>query len=506
MIKKLHVLTLKSFIAPFIATFIVAIFVLILQFLWLYVDELVGKGLEAWVIIKLLFYASVQVVPLAMPISVMLSSMMAFGNMGENHELIAIKSSGISIIKVYRPLIILSALLGLLNFYFADTVVPAANLKLQTLLFDIRQRHPALNFQPGIFNYDVEGYVIRISKKNPHNDMMYNFLIYDHKNAFANNRLITADSGTLRVTDDMKYLVADLYNGYQYEEIHEDQPDPALRKYPHREDKFSHYRVIIKLQGFQMRQTDERLFRSNYQMLSARRLRQKIDSLKIAYERRKKFYEDIILNNYMFVKGLKLYSRRDTFNYYAAMKIWYQIPPKKLPIVTNTDSLYQHMDITSKQEAITRALNFANRIISQLKMAKIDLKSKQVWIAKHEIAYYRKYTFSVACFLFFFIGAPIGSIIRKGGFGFPAIASVSIFLLYYIISISGENLILQGGLKPEIGMWLSTFIFIPIGAYLVYKVATDKVITNFDYIMTKIQTFLKRAFSYSKRKFKKINK
>ena len=506
MVKKLHVLVLKSFIPPFIATFIVAIFVLILQFLWLYVDELVGKGLEAWVIIKLLFYASIQVVPLAMPISVLLSAMMTFGNMGENYELTAIKSAGISILKVFRPLIVLSALLGLLNFYFADTIVPAANLKLQTLLFDIRQRHPALNFQPGIFNYDIEGYVIRISKKNPHNDMMYNFLIYDHKNAFANNRLITADSGTLRVTEDFKYLIADLYHGHQYEEMRENETEFSKRKFPHREDKFTHYRVVIKLEGFQMKETDERLFKSNYQMLSARRLRHKIDSLKIAYQRRKNFYEDVLLNNYMFVKGLKLYSRRDTFDYYDALKIWYQIPAKKLPIVVNTDSLYNHMDISSKQEVITRALNFANRIISQLKMAKIDLKSKQVWIAKHEIAYYRKFTFSVACFIFFFIGAPLGSIIRKGGFGFPAIASVLIFLLYYVISISGENLILQGGLKPEIGMWISTIVFIPISAYLVYKVATDKVITNFDYYLSMVVDFIKRIFSFSKRKIKNLTK
>ncbi len=506
MIKRLHWLVIKSFIPPFIATFIVAIFVLILQFLWLYVDDLVGKGLAAWVIIKLLFYASIQVVPLAMPISVMLSSMMTFGNMGENYELTAIKSAGISLVRVYTPLIVISAIIGIITFYFSDKVVPAANLKLQTMLFDIRQRHPALNFEEGIFNYDIEGYVIRIDKKNPNNDMMYNFIIYDHKNALRNNRLITADSGTLRVTKDFKYLIADLYNGRQYEEQKEEETEFAKRHFPHTEDKFSHYRVIIKLEGFDLKETDERLFKSNYQMLSARQLRHKIDSLKMAYNRRKKFYENVLLNNYMFVRAIKLYSRKDTFNYYNELKIWRQIPPKKLPIVVNTDSLYNSMDISSRQEAITRALNFANRIVSQIKMARIDLKSKRIWIAKHEIAYYRKFTFSIACLIFFFIGAPIGSIIRKGGFGFPAIASVLIFLLYYVISISSENLILQGGLNAEFGMWLATIIFIPISGYLMYKVSTDKVITNIDYYIAQVSDFLKKIGKFTIRKAKKLYK
>ena len=503
MIKKLHVLVIKSFIPPFLATFVVAIFVLILQFLWLYVDELIGKGLQAWIIIKLLFYASIQVIPLAMPISVMLSSMMTFGNMGENYELTAIKSAGISLIRVYRPLVIISALLGSLSFYFSDTIVPAANLKLQTLLFDIRQRHPALNFQEGIFNYDIESYVIRIDRKNTQTGMMYNFLIYDHKNAYANNRLIIADSGTLKVTDDFKFLIIDLYNGNQYEEIKEEEQDFSKRKFPHRHDFFSHYRVIIKLEGFEIKETDEKLFRSNYQMLSAKKLKGKIDSLKLAYQRRKKFYEDIALNNYLFIKAIKLYNRRDTFEYYDALKIWRQIPSKKLPITLNTDSLYNKMDLNAKQEVITRALNFANRLLSQLKMAKIDLKSKQVWIAKHEIAYYRKFTFSIACFIFFFIGAPLGSIIRKGGFGFPAIASVLIFLLYYVISISSENLILQGRISPKIGMWIPTIIFIPFSAYLVYKVATDKVITNIDYYLSLLRDFVNKSLKLTLRKFKK---
>ncbi len=502
MVKKLHILVIKSFLPPFIGTFLVTIFVLIMQFLWLYVDELVGKGLEAWVIVKLLFYASVQVIPMAMPISVMLSSIMTFGNMGENYELTAIKAAGISLMRIFRPMIIISALLALTNFWVADKLVPAASLRLQTLMFDIRQRHPALNFQPGIFNYDVDGYVIRISKKNPENDMMYNFLVYDHLNAKSNDRVIVADSGLIQVTKDFNYLILTLYNGCQYDEIPEDETDFAKRKFPHREDKFKTYRVIIGLEGFNMQETDEHLFRSNYQMLTAKQLRRKIDSLKMNYQARKNFYVNMLENNYMFVRGIKITSSQDSAQYLNDLIVWRQIKPKNLKVILNTDSLYRTMDIPSKQEIVTNALAYANRIHSQLNVASIDLKTKKIWIAKHEIAYYRKFTFAVACLIFFFIGGPLGAIIRKGGFGFPAIVSVLIFLFYYVISLSSENLILQGVIQAKYGMWISTIVFIPITAYLVYQVSTDRVVTNLDYVFAKIKENIVKFFAFLRRKKK----
>ncbi len=506
MIKKLHILVIRSFFPPFLATFMVSIFVLILQFLWLYVDELVGKGLEAWVLAKLLFYASVQVIPLAMPIAVMLSSIMTFGNMGENYELTAIKAAGISLLRIFKPMIFLSGLLALVNFWVADRVVPAANLKLQTLLFDIRQRHPALNFQAGIFNYDVEGYVIRISRKSPDNDMMYNFLIYDHTNAQANNRVIVADSGQIQVTKDLSYMVITLYNGCQYEDIEETEQDFSKRKFPHREDYFKTYRVIIRLEGFNMKQTDDRLFRSNYQMLTAKQLKRKIDSLKRNYERRKLFYENLLLNNYYFTRAIKLLTPKDTAKYYSSLLVWRQLKPSELKIVLNTDSVYQAMDISTKQEVIANALAYANRVHSQLNVAQLDLKTKKIWIAKHEIAYYRKYTLAIACLIFFFVGAPLGAIIRKGGFGFPTIVSILIFLFYYIISISSENLILQEVIPANIGMWISTIIFIPLTGYLVYKVSTDRVITNFDYYIEKVKEFFQNLFKFLRKKHHKRRK
>ena len=506
MFKKLHILVVKSFIPPFIATFVVAIFVLILQFLWLYVDELIGKGLEAWVIIKLLFYASVQVIPLAMPIAVMLASIMTFGNMGENYELTAIKAAGISLFRVFMPMIIISAFLGLVNFWVADKIVPEANLRLQTMLFDIRQRHPALNFQPGLFNYDVEGYVIRIGRKSPNSDMMYDFLVYDHTNAEANNRVIVADSGLIQITKDFSYLVLSLYNGCQYDDIPEKQFNFEQRHFPHRADYFKTYRVIIKLEGFNLKQTNDRLFRSNYQMLSSKQLKHKIDSLKKNYERRKQYYVNMLLNNYLFVRGIKMLTRRDSMRYYQDLLIWRTLKPKQLKIVLNTDNLYRKMSFSEKQEVWHIASSYVNRIISQLNVAAIDLKTKKIWIAKHQIAYYKKFTLAIACFIFFFIGAPLGAIIRKGGFGFPTIISILIFLFYYIISISSENLILQGVLSADIGMWISTILFIPITGYLVYRVSTDRVVTNLDYYIEKFKEILQNIAKFVRRKKHKRKK
>ena len=499
-LKKLHILVLKSFFPIFIATFFVSIFVLILQFLWLYVDDLIGKGLEAWVIFKLLFYASIEMIPLAMPIAVMLSSIMTFGNMGENYELTAIKAAGISVLRVFRPLIIVSALIAVFNYYLSDKIVPVASIKLETMLFDIRQRHPALNIQPGIFNYDIDGYVIRISHKNPNTDMMYDFLVYDHLNARANNRVIAADSGLIQMTRDYSYLILTLYHGCQYEEEPEKEMDFSKRHFPYREDYFDKYRVVIKLQGFKLQQTDYHIFGSSYQMLTSRQLRERIDSLLMQYHAREHFYVNLLLNNYMFLRGIKMYDRRDTFQYYNSLKIWRRLDPKKMPVILNLDKAYQKMSLNNKSDVMAIALGYASRVYSQLNVAEIDLKTKKIWIAKHEIAYYRKLTFAVACLLFFFIGAPLGAIIRKGGFGFPVIVSIILYLIYYIISISSENLILQGSLNPAIGMWIATVIFVPIGIFLVYRVSTDRVVTNFDYIVQNTLLVFKRIFRFLRKR------
>jgi len=501
--KKLHILVLKAFIPPFLAAFFVSVFVLILQFLWLYIDELVGKGLEFWVIAKLLFYASLQVVPMATPIAVMLASIMTFGNMGEHFELTALKSSGISLMKIFKPVIFASALIAMGNFFFANNVLPYANLKLSTLLFDVRQQHPALNFQKGIFNYDLDGYVIRIGDKSKNTAMMYDFLIYDHKNAKFNDRVIVADSGTIKVTDDFNYLVLNLYNGCQYDEMPEEERDLHKRKFPHREDFFSKYTVVVKLEGFQFKETDMSLLKHNYDMLNVLELNKKIDSLKTAYRKRQEYYVRIMENSLFFRQKVKLRSHKDTLENFAAFQTWEKIDPKDLPVIFDVDSAIEAQSYKQKVLIYRDAIDLAKKVDNQLKIASMELDSKRAWIAKHEISMYRKLTLSLACLLFFFIGGPLGAIIRKGGFGLPTIISVLIFMLYYVISIFSEKLIAQGVMSASFGMWISSVFLIILGAYLAYSAAHDKVITNIDYYLNKLKDFSKKIGRlFVKKKFK----
>ena len=283
--KKIYGYVLRSYLGPLVLTFFIALFILLLQFLWKYIDDLVGKGLEFTVIARLMFYASATFVPLALPLAILLSSLMTFGNLGEHYELVAVKASGISIWKVMRPLVYLSVFISLLAYGFSNNVLPVANLKFQSLLYDVRQQKLAFNISEGVFYNGIENYIIRIGKKDKDGSTIYDVKIYDHSDRAGNIKVTTAKSGFMQLSPDQQHIIFTLFDGYNYNDI------VSTRNYrdnrPFERVAFEQQRIKFDLSEFDLTRTDENLFKSHYTMLTTRQLTIFIDSLNDNFADRK---------------------------------------------------------------------------------------------------------------------------------------------------------------------------------------------------------------------------
>ncbi|MBN2664101.1 MAG: LptF/LptG family permease [Bacteroidales bacterium] len=482
-IKKLHTLILKSFFVLLLPSLFITIFVLILQFIWLYADDLIGKGLQFKVFFELLYYLSLMNLTMALPIAVMLASIMTFGNMGEHFELTAAKSAGISLYKIMSPVFTMAVIFTIFSFFFANNIFPYATLKAYSLIASIRQQHPSLRIQEGIFNYDVEGYVIRVGAKSKSSQMMYDFLIYDHLNYVGNRFVLTADSGTVKVTDNLKFMIINLYNGQQYEELNEDVTDPDDFKYPYHVDKFNQQVVIIPLKGFDYKETDMSLYSQHYNILNMRQLNIKIDSLKLAYEDKIDYYQKIILNNDILKSQIKFRTSTDSVTYFDKLEVLNNIPPNELKIIYDTDSAFSSLPLQGQKEILKLSVTNAENLYNRMNVFYQEFESRREWLAEHQIAKHKKYVFAFACFIFFFIGAPLGTIIRKGGFGLPTIISVLLILTFYVILTLGEKFARDGVMTPFNGIWLAVYIFLPFEFYLFYKASRDSVVLNYDYYL-----------------------
>ncbi|MBN2213087.1 MAG: LptF/LptG family permease [Bacteroidales bacterium] len=484
--KKLHLLIIKNFIGPFVLTFFIVMFVLLMQFLWRYIDELVGKGLELKIIAELLVYTSASLVALALPLSILMSSLMAFGSMGEFYELTAMKSSGISLQRIMLPLMIFVVLISIGAFFFSTNVLPVTNLKMRALLWDVRQQRPELQIREGEFYNGVEGYSIRINKKNPQTNILYDLKIYDHSEKKGNISVIVADSGYMKMTADESNLIINLWNGYSYNEQEEDRRK-FPKTYPHRMDKFKEQRIVIELTGFGLQRSDENLFKNDYQMMSLKQLSKVEDSLR----------SDLQTRENQFIKTLMIYNLfkvRNTGKPHLAHSGESADQIMKNPKVVNIDSLYDSFSLKDKQSIIHNILSLTRSTKSYVESSCENLKYKRKQLRRHEIEWHRKFTLSIACLIFLFIGAPLGAIIRKGGLGMPTVVSVLLFIFYYIITLIGEKVVRESIVTSFQGMWMSSLILLVIGIFLTYKAATDSVIFNIDIYLK----FLAKLFGIEK--------
>ena len=457
--KKLYVYMLKSYFGPFIFTFFIALFILLLQFLWKYVDDLVGKGLEWYVIAKLMFYASSTFVPLALPLAILLSSIMTFGNLGENYELVAIKAAGISLRKAMKPLIYVAVLISIAAFLFSNYVLPVANLKFGSLLYDIRQQKLAFDLTEGVFEHDLNNYVIRIGEKAKDNKTIYDVQIYDHTAKRGNVKVTTAKRGIMELTPDKKNVIFILYDGYTYAEITDQKKHKNTR--PFERMKFSKEELTFDLSEFKLSRTNEQLFKSHYSMLNIKQLDQSIDSLSQYRIKRMNFFKK------KFIRDDNFLGKNDTLIDTLIVHMdTVLVDTLNYPLLTNFDKETQLVIIQNAQEKARNAKESAYNY-------GIELENRKLILVKHEVAWHQKFRLSFACLIFFFIGAPLGAIIRKGGLGLPVVASVLVFVFYHVVTMMGEKAVKTGEMDVVTGIWLSTFLILPMGLFLTYKATTD---------------------------------
>lgn len=460
--KKIHLLILKAFIRPFIVTFFIVMFLLLMLFLFKYIDDLIGKGFEWYVILELLMYAAATNVAMALPLSILLSSIMTFGNLGENYELVAIKSAGISLQRAMAPLIILVSFLGFGAFLFSDYMLPVANLKMGSLLWDVRNQKASFLINEGVFNNTIPGYSIKVEKKEDEGRTLKGVVIYDQSKAQGNANILIAKKAEMYKTDDGNFLIFKLYDGVRYEESQGTQGyNPRQRltriRFKETEQKFD-------LSSFKFKTTDESLFKNNYQMLNLKQLVASKDSVnklndsiqKTVFNSIKPYYKIFYqANRYRNAQNLKNID-------FKKKKIFAGIKQGEKDIVLVNAKQNAEMVRSSVSAINTQSDDFVNIV------------------KRYLIEYNKKFTLAVSCLVLFFIGAPLGAIIRKGGLGLPVVVSVIFFLIYHIISTVGEKYVKGGNLSPGIGMWMAIFILTPVGLFLTYKATIDSALFDVD--------------------------
>ena len=442
--KRLHLFLVKSFLGPFIATFFIAIFLLLMQFLWKYIDDLVGKGLDFNQIALLLFYASARFVPIALPIAMLLASVMVFGKLAEQYELVALKSAGISLTRILFPITLVVITLSYGSFLFSNYVMPIANLKNGSMIYDIQKKKPSLNIKEGIFYKDIEGFSIKINDKNTSDNTLKDIIIYDHTSKNGNDKVIIAEKGIMQLTSDEKFLELILYNGHSYIDL----PNKKKKK-PYRTTHFKEDLIMFNLASFSKSTNSEKLYKGHYAMLNNKQLILAIDSLEINY-----------------IDKLKLFSKNIINKYKTSTEVDSSINFNTLPANENK----QQYDI---------AINKLSSLKSVANSNKDELEYRRVIITKHKIEWHRKLSLAVACLLLFLIGAPLGSIIRKGGFGIPVLISVLFFILFHVINMIGEKSAKDLSMQALEGMWLANLVFLPLAIFLIFKAMNDTKIFDF---------------------------
>lgn len=463
-IKKLDIFVLKSFLLLFTGTFFICLFIFMMQFLWRYVDELVGKGLEIGVLAQFFFYSALTLIPVSLPLAILLAALMTFGNFGEKYELLSMKAAGIPLLRIIRPLIIFCMMLCGISFYFQNVVAPKAQMKLWTLLVSMKQTSPELDIPEGVFYSDIEGFNIYVKKKDRETGIMKDLLIYDLSDGFEKTRIIWATEGSMEMTADKQHLFLHLYNGEQFENLESQTIDS--KNVPYRRETFREKHIIIEFDGgFNMIDggfLSERSDSKNMEQIS-----ESIDSLTFkADSTGRAIFDDIKRTTYRKVTITK----RDST----------QMAEGKLPSVINTDSLFNAFTLAEKEKALKSASDQLNTLANDWKVKNTMMSDADKNIRSHQSQWHKKITLSLSCLIFFFIGAPLGAIIRKGGLGLPVVISVIIFVLYYIIDSGSTRVARSGEMNIILGVWMSTLVLAPIGAFFTYKSNKDSVVFNLE--------------------------
>ena len=461
--KKLDVYILKSFLGLFIFTFVICMFILLMQFLWMHINDLVGKGVEISVLAEFFLYACISVVPLSLPLAILLASLMTFGNLGEYFELTAMKAAGIPLFRIMRPLAIAISFVCVGAFFFSNYVLPVGQTKLWTLIFSLRQKSPEFDIPVGEFYDGINGYQLYVREKDNERKLLKNLMIYDFSEGFDNATVMLADSGKVFFTEDKKYLILQLYKGESFENLKR-ETGVSPTNIPYRRETFETKKLLIEFDS-EFNRYDDNLLKDQHVSKDIVQLQQSIDSVtELKIRRAEEQGIEYIAHNY--------FGRERT----AGMVM----QPTSTDDRQKYDPLreYQNLSSVKKYKALKSARDETKRKLDKVKYNRLMLNDHIMYIHRHEIEWHRKFTLSFACLIFFFIGAPLGAIVRKGGLGAPVVISVIMFIVYYMIDNTGYKMAREGLWTAFEGMWLSSAVLLPIGIFLTYKAATDSALFN----------------------------
>lgn len=484
-IKRLDQFVLKNFLPLFAMTFFIVLFIVLMQFLWRYIEDLTGKGLSVGLLGELFFYAAVSMVPMALPLAILLASLMTFGNLGEKSELTAMKASGISLVRIMSPLIILISLVAVGAFFFQNDVLPKAQVKMWTLLFSARQKSPELEIPEGVFYDQIPGYNLFVKSKNAKTGMLHDVMIYDVKKGGDNGTILVADSARLAFTKDLKYLYLHLYQGEQFENLREQKTTDY--NVPFRRESFLDKEVLIPFDN-NFNRLDESGMRNQYIGKNMAQLNRTLDSLDVRIDslatesaaqfdlRFNRAGNDIMRPDYI-SREMNPHNMGSTNSLLVAEK---KVQTQKNIPAVSLDSLLRKQNSSNLNMIFASAESRVMRNKTEVEFRALQMKDEKSRYRRHEIELIKKFTLSVACLIFLFIGAPLGAIIRKGGLGTPLVISVLLFLIYYIIDNTGYKLARDGHWVIWVGMWLSTFVLLPLGIFVTYKAMNDSAVFNAD--------------------------
>lgn len=459
---------LQTFLPLFLMTFGICLFIVLMQFIWRYIDDMVGKGLSIGVLAELFFYAALFMLPMALPLAILLASLMTFGNLGERLELLAMKSAGISLLKIMRPVMIFLIFVSIGAFYFQNYAMPVVQVKLYTLLYSMRQKSPELDIPEGVFYKEITGFNVYVKKKNPQTGLLSDLMIYDYSEGFNNARVIVADSGRLKTSEDKLFLVLSLFNGESFENLKsQEKQSRKTTAVPYRRESFQTKDILIEFDAnFNM--TDESFMQNQFVGKNLASLQHSIDSMSLRLDSIKAINaKGIYETSYRKSLRMEVAATESADTLYS-------------PVVINFDSLYQAQSPGRKVTLLNKAKQLAEGVRTDYYFRAANMGDEGYKVRRHLTEWHKKFTLSFACLIFFFIGAPLGAIIRKGGLGVPVIISVLLFIFYYIIDNMGYKMARDGVWASWEGMWLSSAVLTPLGMFLTYKAVNDSVILNAD--------------------------
>ena len=463
-------------------TFCICLFIVMMQFLWRYIDELVGKGLSIDVVAELFFYAALSMVPLALPLSILLASLMTFGDLGEHIELTALKSAGISLTTIMKPLAILITLVAIGAFFFQNNVLPQSQVKMWTLLFSMRQTSPTLDIPEGAVYSQIPGYNIFVKRNDKERDMLYNLLIYDVSRSTLYPRIVTADSGSLSMTEDKRHLVLKLYKGAWYEQMSGANGVKGLSSDMYRRETFHDKEILIPYDANFTRMDDEAM-RSQYVGKNITELQQSIDSISCKVDSA----ATLILEHIRRQPICGVQQERVVIN--DGKSTVEPVKEVKLDKPVDINELIKSLSESEQQHLINQAIMRSTTQMQDMQFQGYTINDDNYIMRRHEIELLKKFTLSLACLIFFFIGAPLGAIVRKGGLGMPVVISVILFIIYYIIDNMGYKLARDGRWVVWQGIWLSSAVLLPLGIFLTKKAVNDSAVFNPDVWLNFIRRF-----------------